>query len=50
MQNIQLIYVKDNVAKYRIKKNEVYGGQTFDITYYIYFVVDEDGIWKIEIF
>jgi hypothetical protein len=50
MQDIQLIYIKDGVAKYRIRKNELYGGQIQEITYYIYFVIDEDGIWKIEIF
>jgi hypothetical protein len=47
MQNIQMIYAKDNTAKYRIKTSEVHAGQTYDITYYIYFVVDENGIWKI---
>ena len=50
MQDIQLVYVKDGVAKYRIRKNETYSGQTWTITYYIYFVIDSDGIWKIEIF
>jgi hypothetical protein len=50
MQDIQLIYSRDNMAKYRIRKTETYAGQTMDITYYIYFVIDSDGIWKIEIF
>jgi YVTN family beta-propeller protein len=47
MQDIQLIYVKNNTAKYRLKENELYGGKTETITYYIYFVVDKDGLWKI---
>jgi hypothetical protein len=47
MQNIQLIYVEDNTAEYRIRKDDVYGGQTVTITYYIYFMIDRDGIWKI---
>ena len=50
MQDIQLIYSEGNMAKYRIRKNELYGGETLEITYYIYFAVDIDGIWKIEIF
>ncbi len=50
MQDIQLIYSRNNTAKYRIRKSEVYAGRTFEITYYIYFTVDENGIWKIEIF
>jgi hypothetical protein len=50
MQGIQLIYVKDNIAKYRINKNEIYGGQPYSVTYYIYFAVDKDGVWKIEVF
>jgi len=47
MEDIELIYVRGKVAKYRIRKNEVYGRQTYPITYYIYFVVDRDGLWKI---
>lgn len=50
MQNIELIYAKDNMAKYRIRKNEVYAGQSYEIAYFIYFVMDENGIWKIDIF
>ena len=50
MQEIQLIYVKGNIAKYRIRKEELYGGQTFTITYYIYFTIDQNGVWKIEVF
>ncbi|OGW46268.1 MAG: hypothetical protein A2Y66_04930 [Nitrospirae bacterium RBG_13_41_22] len=47
MQDIQLIYVKNNTAKYRLRENELYGGKIETITYYIYFVVDTDGLWKI---
>jgi hypothetical protein len=28
MQDIQLVYVNDNTAKYRIRKNETYGENT----------------------
>ncbi|MBI4824869.1 MAG: carboxypeptidase regulatory-like domain-containing protein [Nitrospirae bacterium] len=50
MQDIELIYAKNNIAKYRIRKNEVYAGQSYEIAYFIYFVLDENGIWKIDIF
>ena len=50
MQDIQLVYVNDSVAKYRIRKNELYGGQMMTITYYIYFARDENGFWFIDKF
>ncbi|HDZ62036.1 MAG TPA: hypothetical protein ENH40_02685 [Nitrospirae bacterium] len=50
MQDIQLIYSEGNMAKYRIRKSELYGGQTYEITYYTYFAVDIDGIWRIHRF
>lgn len=43
MDNIQLIYLKDGRAKYRIRRME--DGQ--EITYYIYFHLLSDGLWKI---
>ena len=46
MQGIQLIYLKNNMAKYRIKRSETMG----EITYYIYFELDENGIWRIRQF
>ncbi|MFH1672416.1 MAG: hypothetical protein ABIF87_03175 [Pseudomonadota bacterium] len=48
MRDIELIYLEDKVAKYRIRKEEEIQGQTYDITYYIYFVKDLNGLWKIE--
>jgi hypothetical protein len=48
MQNIQLIIVDDKTAKYRIRRVETINGQTLPITYYIYFIKDIDGLWKIE--
>ena len=47
MQDIQLVYMKNGFAKYRIRKNESYGGQMLTITYYIYFTVGTEGIWRI---
>ena len=46
MQNIGMIYLIDRVAKYRIRRTEGAG----EITYYIYFVRDENGLWKIQQF
>ena len=43
MNNIQLIYLRDGRAKYRIRRMEE--GQ--EITYYIYFHRLSDGLWKI---
>jgi hypothetical protein len=48
MQDIQRIYVRGNAAKYRIRKDESYGGQMMAIMHYIYFSVDNDGLWKID--
>ena len=50
MREIESIYFQDKVAKYRIKRQETVQGQTYDITYYIYFVKDANGLWNIESF
>jgi nitrogen fixation/metabolism regulation signal transduction histidine kinase len=47
MQEIQMIYLKNNTAKYRMRQNELYGGRNITLAYYIYFVIDKDGVWKI---
>jgi hypothetical protein len=50
MREIELIYIKDRIAKYRLKREEELQGQIYDITYYIYFVKDLNGLWHIESF
>jgi len=50
MEDIELIYVEDNFAKYRIYRDHDIDGETVRLTYYIYFVKDIDGIWRIENF
>jgi hypothetical protein len=50
MQNIQPISIQGGSAKFRIRKNQNYGGQNLTITHYIYFTQDENGLWKIERF
>lgn len=42
-----MIDLIDKSAKYRIRKDEFYGGAMESITYYIYFTLDDDGLWKI---
>jgi hypothetical protein len=48
MQDIELDYIEDDVAKYRINRDHNIDGTIVTITYYIYFTKDEDGLWKIE--
>jgi hypothetical protein len=50
MQAIEMIYAGQGFAKYRIKRNEVIQGQTYSITYNIYFSTDGNGAWKIDRF
>lgn len=50
MAEIELVYVKDSIAKYRIRRMQVFESQMREITYYIYFTKDVDGLWKIEQF
>ncbi|MBI4822826.1 MAG: hypothetical protein HY805_01155, partial [Nitrospirae bacterium] len=48
LQGIELLYMVDNRAKYRIKRPRLINGQEVEITYYIYFVRDFDGVLRIE--
>ena len=50
MQDIELIYSINWTTKYRIIRHQLIEGEYRDITYYIYFVVDNDGMWKISQF
>lgn len=50
MQDITLIYVIENLAKYRLQRTEQYGGRLVTIAYYVYFVQDGTGFWTIESF
>jgi sugar lactone lactonase YvrE len=46
MRGISLVGITENVAEYYIKRFQ----RGTDISYFIYFVVDEDGIWRIDSF
>lgn len=50
MQEIEMIYCKNGTTKYRITNHQLIEGVYRDTTYYIYFLIDEDGIWKIDRF
>jgi len=46
MKTIELISIEEGVAEYRIKRAEDVG----EVTYYLYFVLDSNGLWKIQQF
>lgn len=50
MQAIELIYQADDITKYRINRVHNIDGIIKTITYYIYYVRDANGFWKIERF
>lgn len=47
MQDISLISIDDRSARYRIRRVETHNTGTHTVTYYVYFIKDETGIWKI---
>jgi hypothetical protein len=50
MREIELIYVREGRAKYRLPRTQMYGGKLVTLTYYVYFVQDANGSWSIEEF
>jgi hypothetical protein len=47
MGEIQPVNYASNQAKYRIYREQIIQGTPQNITYYIYFIVDIDGLWKV---
>jgi hypothetical protein len=47
MGGIEFIEFQGDGAKYRTKRKETLKGKEYDITYYVYFVIDQDGQWRI---
>ncbi len=47
MREIEPVYFEDGGAQFRIKRLEILVGNEYDVTYYIYFVRGEDGVWRI---
>jgi len=48
MQDIKPVSVTGNVAEYIINRMESINGQPKEISYFIYFIKDANGLWKIE--
>lgn len=48
MQDIILSYLGSDTAEYAITRNEIVNGTPTNIAYYIYFVKDDDGLWKLQ--
>lgn len=47
MEPIELDYAHQDIAEYQISRSEDIDGQLQEITYFIYFVRDKDGLWKL---
>lgn len=43
-----MIYAREGRAKYRIYREQLVDDTPTTLTFYIYFVKDENGLWKIE--
>ncbi len=50
MGEMEPIFIRNNIAKYRIERIHSLDGGIQMITYYIYFVRDRDGLWRIDRF
>jgi hypothetical protein len=50
MQDIHMIHAHNGLAKYRIRRDQDISGNQYTITYYIYFQINENGLWKIKRF
>ena len=50
MAEIECIYVMGRQAQYRIQRTELVSGQPTAISYYIYFILGTDGVWRIRDF
>jgi hypothetical protein len=50
MEEIEQVYAREALAKYRIRRNEEIDGEIVRITYYIYFAKGPEGLWYIDEF
>jgi len=48
MNTLELVSIKSNLAKYRLKRMENIEGANYSVTYYVYFSHDVFGNWTIE--
>jgi len=47
MQPIEFYRLYGNLALFKVKKMEMYGGQEYEITHELHFQLDSDGIWRL---
>ncbi len=50
LEDIVLVSFRGTIAKYRIQRTVAINGQPTVLTYWVYFVQDADGIWRIKQF
>lgn len=50
MQEIEMVYSRDGRTKYRINRAHSTAAGPVTLAYYIYFAVDETGIWRLDVF
>ncbi len=50
LEDIDLIYIYENVAQYNIQKNEIIDDQSYIMNYSVYFIRNADGNWYIDSF
>lgn len=50
MGDIEPVYMRDSLVKYRVKRDEVINGEQVKITHYIYFSKGLFGLWYIDSF
>jgi hypothetical protein len=48
LPEIRFVSGRGKSARYQLSRNELYGGQNVKIDYAVYFVIDNDGLWKID--
>lgn len=50
MQDIEMITIEADRTQYRINRVHSIDGEPVTLTYFIYFILDEDGMWRIDEF
>lgn len=46
----EFIKVEGNIAQYRVRRDQIWDGVQQTITYYVWFVKDSDGVWRVDRF
>ena len=47
MQDIELVYLRNDTAKYRLRKDIIFKDEAVTVTFDVYFQRGRDGIWRI---